>query len=322
MGDRRAISISRHCTVPRTVRRRCAQHLPCGRSSSFPTCGWRARYSRQTGATSRSPGPRGGQVLVRRLADGEVTSLAGTEHTEVQAWSPDGRSLAVIGSNELKAVDIATRGVRTIGRVPVDAHLGAAWNQDGMILIGGSRLRRMSVAGGHLADVYNPDPEILDQTSPSFLPDGRRFLYAQDSKNPARRGVFLGALDSPQVTRLMPEPANAVVSTRGYLLFGRQGTLFAQRFELETNRLAGDPVSIGSGLGFVGSFTIFDVGGDILVWANDSVTPPARLTWFDRSGRKLNEIGEVRRYVQIALAPDGRNVAATEEEPKSALVCS
>ena len=101
-----------------------------------------------------------------------------------------------------------------------------------------------------------------------------------------------------------------VVSTRGYLLFGRQGTLFAQRFELETNRLAGDPVSIGSGLGFAGSATIFDVGGDILVWANDSVTPLARLTWFDSRGRKLHEIGEVRRYTHIALAPDGRNVAA------------
>ena len=143
-----------------------------------------------------------------------------------------------------------------------------------------------------------------------------RFLYAQDSKNPARRGVFLGALNSTKVTRLMPEPAKAIVSTRGYLLFGRQGTLFAQRFDLESNRLAGDPVSIGSGLGFVGSSTNFDVGGDLLVWANDSVTPPARLTWFDRSGRKLHEIGEVRRYVQIALAPDGRHVVATEEESR------
>ena len=263
-----------------------------------------------------SGGAEGGQVLVRRLADGEVTSFAGTEHTEPVAWSPDGRSLAVVGSNELRVVDLATRVVRTIARVPGDWHFGAAWNQDGIILIGGSHLRRLPVAGGHVADVYNPDPEILGQTSPSFLPDGRRFLYAQDSENPARRGVFLGALDSPQVTRLMPEPANAVVSTRGYLLFGRLGRLFAQRFDLETNRLTGDPVSIGSGLGLLlGSFTMFDVGGDVLVWTNDNVTPPGRLTWFDRSGRKLNEIGEVRRYTQIAIAPDGRNVATTEEEP-------
>ena len=59
---------------------------------------------------------------------------------------------------------------------------------------------------------------------------------------------FLATLNSPHVTRLMPEPARAIVSPRGYLLFGRQGTLFAQRFDLESNRLAGDPVSIGSGL--------------------------------------------------------------------------
>jgi hypothetical protein len=45
------------------------------------------------------------------------------------------------------------------------------------------------------------------------------------------------------------------------------------------------------------------------------VTPSAKLTWFDRSARTLNEIGEVRRYIQIALAPDGPNVATAEEEP-------
>jgi eukaryotic-like serine/threonine-protein kinase len=230
--------------------------------------------------------------------------------------------LAVTGGNELKAVDIATRVVRTIGGLPLDWHVGAAWNQYGIILIGGSRLRRMPVAGGHVAEVYNPDPEILDQTSPSFLPDGRRFLFAQDSKNPARRGVFLGALDSPQVTRLMPEPANAVVSTRGYLLFGRQGTLFAQRFELETNRLAGDPVSIGSGLGFAGPDTFFDVGGDILVWANDNVTPLSRLTWFDSRGRKLHEIGEVRRYTQLRSHQMDETWRWERRSPESALVCS
>ena len=262
-----------------------------------------------------------GQEGRRSLSAGwqtdEATWLAGTEHALPLAWSPDSRSLAVVANGEIKAVDIATGGIRTIGRAPDgrDA-LDAAWNGEN-ILLGGPRLRRMSVADGHVTDVYRADPEVSLQYLPSFLPDGRRFLYSQESNNPARRGVFLGTLDSPQVTRLLPEPAWAIVSPRGYLLFGRQGTLFAQRFDLDHNRLAGDPVSIGSGLEFFGSFTQFAVSGDTLVWPTATYVPPARLTWFDRSGRKLNEIGDVRRYYQIALAPDGQRVVAGEVDTRS-----
>ena len=113
------------------------------------------------------------------------------------------------------------------------------------ILLGGPRLRRMSVADGHLTELYRDDPEVSLQYLPSFLPGGRRFLYSQDSKIQARRGVFLGTMDSSDITRLLPEPARAIASPRGYLLYGRQGKLFAQRFDAEHNRVVGDPASIG-----------------------------------------------------------------------------
>ena len=52
-------------------------------------------------------GGQEGTILVRRLADGQATWLAGTEHALPLAWSPDSRSLAVIADGEIKAVDIA-----------------------------------------------------------------------------------------------------------------------------------------------------------------------------------------------------------------------
>jgi hypothetical protein len=39
--------------------------------------------------------------------------------------------------------------------------------------------------------------------------------------------------------------------------------------------------------------------------------------WFDRAGGKLNEIGDVRQYYQIALAPDGQRVVAGELDTRS-----
>ena len=216
-------------------------------------------------------------------------------------------------------VDVATGGVRAIGKLPEDPR-GSAWNRDGIILCGGARLRRLSVADGRLTDVYRPGAGISSQFFPSFLPDGRTFLYAQDGSDAQQRGVFLGSLDSPTVTRLLPEPANAVVSPRGYLLYGQQGTLFAQRFDIDRRRLVGDPLTLGSGILFFGPHTSFAVAGDLLVWASQQ-TPSARLTWFDRTGRTLGTVPEAAPYVGIALAPDEQRVAATEVDAQEQRSC-
>jgi eukaryotic-like serine/threonine-protein kinase len=223
-------------------------------------------------------GQNGRTIFVRRLADGQTTWLAGTEHAMPLTWSPESRSLAVVVNGEIRAVDSDTGSTRTIGRAP-DGMVPSdgAWNGE-YILLGGPRLRRMSVADDHVTDVYPGDPEVSLQYLPSFLPGGRRFLYSQDSKNQARRGLFLGTMGSSDITRLLPEPARAIVSPRGYLLYGRLGRLFAQRFDAGHNRVAGDPASIGSDLDFRGPSAAFDISGDTLVWSTADVFPPAKLT--------------------------------------------
>jgi len=257
--------------------------------------------------------PGGGQegrtIAIQRLDSGGVMWPAGTESAFPMTWSPDSRSLAIASKGEFKVVDLATGGVRAIGKLPENPR-GNAWNRDGIILYGGARLRRLSVADGRLADVYRPGAGISSQFFPSFLPDGRTFLYAQDGSDAQQRGVFLGSLDSPTVTRLLPEPVNAVVS-RGYLLYGQQGTLIAQRFDIDSRRLVGDPLTLGSGILSVGPRTSFAVAGDLLVWISPQ-TPSARLTWFNRTGRTLGTVAEAAPYVGIALAPDEQRVAATE----------
>jgi eukaryotic-like serine/threonine-protein kinase len=195
----------------------------------------------------------------------------------------------------------------------------SAWNHEGVILLGGSRLRRLSAADGHLTDVYRPGTGISSQSMPSFLPDGRAFLYAQDSSNAQQRGVFLGSLDSPTVSRLLPEPANAAISPRGYFLYGHQGTVFARRFDIDHKRLVGDPVNLGSGAASRGPHTSFAVAGDLLVWAN-GLTPSATLTWVDRSGRTLGSTPEAAEYIAIALAPDEQRVVATESGDRLTLI--
>ena len=103
-------------------------------------------------------GQDGRTIVVRRLADGQTTWLAGTEHALPLAWSPESRSLAVVVNGEIRAVDIDTGSTRTIGRAPDGiVPSDGAWNGEN-ILLGGPRLRRMSVADGHLTDVVSRRP--------------------------------------------------------------------------------------------------------------------------------------------------------------------
>ena len=228
----------------------------------------------------------------------------------------------MVAGGEIRSVDIVTGGVRTIGRAPTGVRaVDAVWNGEN-ILLGGPRLRRMSFADGRVTDLYPVDPGVSFQGYPSFLPDGRRFLYSQESNNPARRGLFLGEIDSTQVSRLFSQPGWAIVSQRGYLLFGRQGTLFAQRFDLDQNRLVGDPVSIASGLDFFGLYAGFAVNGDTLVWSSGTDAPrPDSVGSIGVGGSspKLEMFGGITKS---RLHPMGSALSPLRLTPETGLVCS
>ena len=67
--------------------------------------------------------------------------------------------------------------------------LGGTWNSENVIVFGRfGGLRRVSAAGG----VPDPLPGKQKGTSPTFLPDGRRFLYEVTGKS---GGIYLGSLD-------------------------------------------------------------------------------------------------------------------------------
>ena len=262
----------------------------------------------------------GRTVVIRRLDDGAVTWLAGTERAQPAIWSPDSRSVAFLRDGELKVVDVVTGGVRTIGKVPADVRETAP-----------GTARALSCSADHACGVcqwpmgISPtsiDPALKSAVSSCLRssPTAERSSTPRRAATPSNGACSSGSLDSPTVTRLLPEPANAVVSPRGYLLYGQQGTVFAQRFDIDHKRLVGDPVTLGSGVDFFGPSTSFAVAGDLLVWASVQ-TPSASLTWFDRTGRIARQrLAEAAEYIGIALAPDEQRVVATEVDAQSQFV--
>ena len=155
---------------------------------------------------------------------------------------------------------------------------------------------------------------------PTFLPDGRHFVYLRVSPGaPEAGGIYIGTLDAKpeaqSLERLMPYEigvtyAAATNSGPGRLLFLREGTLIAQPFDERRLALVGEPVPVAERVGAFRDGAFFSVSAnDVLVYR--SADADSQLTWFDRQGvvaGRASEPGGLRdeRCPRTALAPSRR----------------
>jgi len=127
---------------------------------------------------------------------------------------------------------------------------GGTWATGGTIVFsGGFGLFRVSADGGAATPATKLQSEDWAHYWPSFLPDGRRFLFTAKlwtrAAEASEQGIYLGSLDSPEIQKLLPDLSGAVFAAPGYLVFVREGTLTAALFDLATGRVNGPPAPIG-----------------------------------------------------------------------------
>ena len=144
-------------------------------------------------------------------------------------WSPDSRELGFFAGVVLEA--------RVGGRRPrarrrrQHQHIWRCWRHvgaDGTIVFSGqARLMRVSAEGGAVSPVTKLPSEDWAHNWPSFLPDGRRFLFTAKlwtrTAEASDQGIYLGSLDSPAIQRLLPDLSSAVYAPPGYLVFSPRG---------------------------------------------------------------------------------------------------
>ena len=242
--------------------------------------------------------------------------LLGTEGAAEFAfpfWSPNGKSIGFFADGKLKRIDIAG-GPAT---VLADAawNRGGAWSKDDVILFApfdSGPLYSMPARGGALT-AHAPDDAIRRQF-PQFLPDGRRFLYATDTR------WMVGNLDSStsQPFRAMSPAVSegpwvpwAVVAAPDRLFREGPGFAMATLLNLETLQtrpLSGDASRVTGAIGQPvidgkGSFSASAAGP--IAYRKD-VAIQRSLIWRDRQGRNLASfdlpLGATR---DLRLSPDG-----------------
>ena len=178
---------------------------------------------------------------------------------------------------------------------------------------------RVTAEGGSAAPVTPSDDAGATHRYPHFLPDGRHFLYLL-RRSVAGSGVGaeirVGTLDSKESKAVVRASSNALYSA-GYLLYAREGALVAQPFDLKSLETRGEPVVIVPQIKVDERFSraVFSASPDgTLVYETGKGQAESVLSWTDRTGRALGNLGDPAQYFnggQPEIAPDGRHAAAS-----------
>ncbi len=254
-------------------------------------------------------------IWVRSLDAFDARELEGTEGVLRPFWSPDSRYLAFFASRaQLKKVAVA-------GGPPqlVASHGGGSdgsWSSQGVILFDGGPadpIWRVPAGGGTVTVAMKPDAarKEVGLAWPTFLPDGKHYLYAvNDANGPV--GLRVGTLDEEGSTAL------GDVQTRfeyaaGYLVYVSQSTLVARPFSPKTRTFTGDPFPVTDkiqvqSLGLV-DFSMSQAGD--LAYISQATEQKSRLLWVNRAGQDAGMVGEPAGFGDLALSPNADRVAVS-----------
>jgi len=263
-----------------------------------------------------APQPGGSNVLWVRPLDGlSAQPLAGTEGASYPFWSPDSRFLGLFADGKLKKIQTSGGPPQTL--TDAQSGRGGSWNREGVILFSPTSrapIHRVSFSGGASVAVTElaGSPVEFSHRWPSFLPDGRHFLYLAMSAQQDKSGIYVGSGDSKQRKLLLNANSNVAFAPPGCLLFYRERTLLAQPFDAKRLRLTGEAFPVGEKVQYLANvasaaFSVSQNG--VLAYQAGGAGGKSQLAWFDRSGKQLETVGAPADSSQLRLSRDGRRVA-------------
>lgn len=266
-------------------------------------------------------------LWLRALETGSSRVLARTNGAADPFWSPDSRSLGFFADGKLKRIDVGGGAVQVLANTPLAR--GGTWSRDGVILYaptGNSGLFCVSATSVDTTTLQIPDrgaePVVVTRLDtahqsshrfPQFLPDGRHFLYYVIGNSAESIGAYVGRLDGSDSRRVTASEAATVFAPSGYLLFVRQGALFAQRFDPARLVLIDDPILVTEHVAvdprLVPALSASAAGP--IVFRAGSMSGRRQFVWLDRAGKELGTVGDADSADprDASLSPDGRRLA-------------
>jgi len=265
-------------------------------------------------------------LWVRHL-DGAVQKLAGTEGAYCPFWSPDGKFIGFFAAGKLDKIPAG--GGPVVALADAANARGGAWGKDNMIVYApeyrGS-LMKVSAAGASVpAQATKMDPsKHSTHRWPTFLPDGKHFLYLATNHtgvSSEQNGIYLSSLDDGRSKMVLANDSQAQYAA-GYLLFHQQRAVMAQKFDPASGTFSGEQQVVANDVQYDSgtwhtTFTATDDGLMVYEPGSGAGAADYGLSWTDRSGRVLTTVGEHTAYKGMKLSPDGKRLVVAMGDPRS-----
>ena len=256
------------------------------------------------------------QLWVRSLDTTSSRRIEAGDGAILPFWSPDSRQIGFFTSSKLKTV--AASGGRAQDLCDAPEGRGGTWSRENVIVFApdaGGSLYRITASGGAPQPVTTLDGARKEygHRFPSFLPDGKHFVYASLPGKAGKFDIFVGSLDDASRTQVGSMESTPVYADPGWLLYVRQGVLAAQRFDARTRQAAGEPVLLpDEPTSVVDPATSFTAGRAISVSSTGALayfSAPSINTiaeWYDTGGRRTGTLNlPAGHYEAARISPDG-----------------
>lgn len=258
------------------------------------------------------------QLYVRRLDELQARLLPGTDDALAPFFSADGLWIGFFADQKLKK--IAVTGGAPIVLADAPSTRGGAWSDDDTIVfapnqIAGTRLLRVSAAGGNAEPLTSLAEGEVIQLWPQMLPGGKAVLYTASSTLGAFNDANLVVQPLPSGTRKVVRRGgyHGVYLRGGHLVYIHDGTLFAAPFDLDRLDVTGQPLpalegvrsnAITGGAQFGAS-----ANGTLAYLPGQMLGAGTRLDWVDQQGKTTPLRLWSANWFNLLFAPDGRRLA-------------
>jgi Tol biopolymer transport system component len=269
------------------------------------------------------------QLWVRALDEASARVVPGTDDALMPFFSPDSQWIGFVVNRTLKRVPVAGGAVQTILEARVESL--PSWGNRGSILFpdfsvpGQEGIFLVPASGGEPRQVSRLDRSAGEREHfwPSFLPDGDHFFYVISHGAPGRatndHTVYVGSVSGSPPKRVADVDSRMIYEPTGHVLYADAGTVMAQKFQLGTFQLLGDPVPIIDGVQYYRGTGMVEMSassnGVLVVQENAQIS---ELVWLDRTGKNLGVLGAGKQFGNVRPSPNGHRIAVEIVDRRSA----
>jgi serine/threonine protein kinase len=255
--------------------------------------------------------PRGDRLMfVRDLDQPDSKPLPNTELGRVLFASPDGRWIGFATATILKRLSLVDGTVATICQTDTLTTTAAVSGDQRVIFSMGHGLWEVSAAGGKPVALTALADGEQAQAASSFLPDGTTLLFTNWLGDQPRIEALNLASGARRV--ILDQATGGHYVSSGYLLFARDGALFAAPFDANS-LVAGAPVRvldrIRTGMTGIPKLGVSSDGGT-LAYAEPAA---AGLVWVTRTGIETPVDLPPGQFQYVRISNNGQRIAVTDD---------